>query len=418
MQDPYRGVQAVIEAFVNREVTEKWKQRDTGEPYLNKDQHLRLLADVAEEMYRAQSSSLDIEVVETIATLLLDEWGIDQARSQQILEMVRMHVLLTPPDEEFRRRAFDHEEFQAWFTAYALKDLLMRVGAEGSNVGANLLSVAQLSEATAEYVCALIDRSPDRVQAIVSGLLDLIEHEWRPTYLQPNVGSLIPFLIGGIDPTEALRVEGEVIYASLGLERSRLRSVMFRFGTFVNASFAGADWKDVVFEECNLGEPLFTESGAYKNVVLRDCKIDGIRIVDADGLETHEYAPARIVAALTRLGVTLEQREEVADGEPEPVIEGETRKLVRRVLNLFRRTTIVPESSIQNRFPRDHKRVIDEILPLMVADRLLETKKWRGSGNQRAWGPTTSLQHIEQAEGSAQDPPHEFWSHIDELDGA
>src|SRR6185312_7088432 len=38
MDEPLRGVGAVIEAFVEREVAEKWKQKDTGEPFLDKEQ--------------------------------------------------------------------------------------------------------------------------------------------------------------------------------------------------------------------------------------------------------------------------------------------------------------------------------------------------------------------------------------------
>ena len=40
--DPKKGVNSIIEALVKREVTDKWKAKDTGEPYLNESQHIKL----------------------------------------------------------------------------------------------------------------------------------------------------------------------------------------------------------------------------------------------------------------------------------------------------------------------------------------------------------------------------------------
>ena len=108
-QDPRKGVNSIIEAFVKREVEEKWKVKETGEPYLNKEQHIQLLGIVAEEMWKAQSDKLDMDIIQTLTVILLDEWGIeDNDRRKQIFEMVRMHALLvTPLDGNPKYRRFE-----------------------------------------------------------------------------------------------------------------------------------------------------------------------------------------------------------------------------------------------------------------------------------------------------------------------
>ncbi|NLT07362.1 MAG: NACHT domain-containing protein [Solirubrobacterales bacterium] len=414
--DPLRGVGEVIEAFVDREVTEKWKQQDTGEPFLDKEQHLRLLADVAEEMFRAQRSTIDVDVLEAITTLLLDEWNIDPGRRQQILQMVNMHVLLTPPsDDQYGMRSFDHEEFRDWFTAYALKDRLLRFNSDGSQVSHDLLSVAHLPDATAQYVCALIDRTPVVVADVVQGLVELVQREWRPTYLQGNCGTLVPFLLDGVESESRIVVDADVVYSSVVHEHKTLSNVTLRRSAFVNASLAGVTWQDVTLAECDLGELVVDRQATFRGVRFESCRIDGIRLVGPDGDETREYAPSRIRALLTGMGIECSDA-----GDPPDTVEslpdGDCRKLVRRVLNVFRRTTLLPESVVERRFRGEANRVIGDVLPLMERYQLLEERPWKGSGRQRAWGLASRLEDIERADGDETHSLHPFWTEVDALD--
>jgi hypothetical protein len=416
MGDPYKGVASVIEAFVDREVREKWKRKDTGNPFLTKSQHLRFLADVAEEMLRSQRTTLSIDVIETIASLLLDDWQIDQMLRQQILEMVRMHVLLPPPsDGDFRMRTFDHEEFLAWFSAYALKDGLERMAVERDRAP-DLLSTVQLSDGTASYVCALIEREPARVGALVDELARLLAREWKPTFLQVNVGTLLPYLLDGLEPTGRFEFDGRAVFSSIVFEKSRLRRVTIRNASFVQTTLLAVDWSDVVLERCSLGVPTFDRAASYRDVVLRNCSIDGIRLVE-DGVETREYAPERVVTLLGHLGVEVTtDADDGCAGAGDPIVDGETRKLVRRVLNIFRRTTFLSDATLAQRLPRDARQVREEILPLMIDFEIVEQKLWRGAGKQSAWGLHASLEQIEKADGDQSHRFHPFWARVDELD--
>lgn len=419
MEDRNQAVGAVIESFVKREVSEKWKQKDTGEPFLSADQHLRLLADVAEEMFRAQRTTLDVEIVETIATLLLDEWQIDPSLRQQILQMVRMHVLLTPPsDGDYGLRSFDHEEFRDWFTGYALKDRLVRLGREGGTIAQDLLSAAQLPDATARHACALIERTPEQVDAILSGLIDLATSEWRPTYLQLNCGTLVPFLLDGVEPRERFTVNARMVYSSLVFEGTRLTRTDLTGGTFLNASFDGTDWDDVKFVDCDLGEPTFSRQSRYHNVAVRDSRLPGVRVVDGPEEEIREYAPERIRLVLASLGVTVEHSDTAADKAPtHDVADGETRRLTKRLLNAFRRTTILSEVILKRRFPRDASAIFEIVIPLMTRHGVLDQRAWHGSGVQQAWGlGSYRLEDIERADGDELHALHVFWQEVDAID--
>ena len=416
MDDPLKSVGAVIQAFVKREVGEKWKQKDTGQPFLTEDQHLQLLADVAEEMFRSQRTTIETEVLEAITTLLLEEWNIPPSQRQQILEMVKMHVLLIP-DEDFKLRRFDHEQFQDWFTAYALREKLVGLGQGKTSASRDLLSIAHLSDATAQYVCTLIDRNFAAVQAMLVGFGRLLEREWRPSYLQSNVGTLVPFLLDGVDGDERLEVPRGAVYSSLVFEERKLTKVHFKGGTFINVNFSHVEWQDVIFEECEFGEVAFDRVSTYTNVVLRNCRIDGVRLVDEDE-EIPMYAPERIRLALRVLGITIEAHGEVDEAQDIVIAPiGDVRKQVLKVLKVFRRTTFMPESTITQRFHRDASHILDEILPLMERGGVVEARQWKGSGKQRAWGLSSSLEDIEKADGDPGSPHYAFWRQVDELDG-
>jgi hypothetical protein len=418
MHDPLKGVGTVIEAFVDREVTEKWKQQETGEPFLTKEQHLRLLADVAEEMFRAQRATISVDVLETVTSILLEEWDVEPARRQQVLDMVRMHVLLTPPgDDQFGERSFDHEEFRDWFTAYALKDRLLRLGEGNVARSQDILSIAHLPDATARYVCSLFERTPELVSNILRGMSRIVKEELRQTYLQANAGTLIPFLLDGIRPDERIEVDADVVFSSLVHENKHLSNVTFRAAVFSNASIGGVNWTNVELIDCNLGEITFNAESVFHDVRFVDCEIDGVRFMgQGETDELREYSPARIARLLRGHGVEIVDSAEEKTVSAAVTVDGELRKLVRRLLNTFRRTTFVMDETLQQRFRGDTKRVKEEIIPFMDKLGILEKRPWRGSGRHDAWGLVRPLEEVERGDGDPDHPLASFWEAIDQAD--
>ena len=400
--DALSGVEAVVQAFVRREVSEKWKFRDTGEAYLSEAQHMQFLADVAEEMYRSQKDRLELDVIETIAALLLDQWGIEQNRKQQIVDMVRMHVLLVPPgDGNARVRAFDHPEFRDYFIAYALRSHIDRVmdGAPASGL-ARFFSIAQISDSTARYVCGMLDRSEVRVRRLLAGLQEALAREWKPTFLQSNVGTLLPFVLGGLDLTSKLEFSGPAVYSSLVFERSLLRNVSLEQGTFVNVSLAGVDWQDVKLKDCALGEIMLDESARFVNVIFENCRVDGLRIQGTDE-EIREYAPERVWRRLREAGIRSSRQEtlaEAADASPADPVGVD---LLRRILRVFNRTMVITDVQIRYRFKQEHHYILDVIVPLLERHGVLEPRTWHASGHGRVWGLVESLDDVLGAEGGA-----------------
>lgn len=412
MQDPMEGVASVVKAFVKREVKEKWKAKETGEPYLTSEQHLRLLADVAEEMWLAQRDRLELEVIETITMLLLEEWQIAASRKQQVLDMVKMHVLLIIPAEGAANvRGFDHPEFRDYFVAQALAEKIKGVikGNSSEPLG-RFLAHAQLPDAVARYSSAIIDKQQFSIRRILDALAELVAKEWRPTFLQTNVGTLVPFLLNGYIPDLTLVFNAKVIYSSLIFENTTLRNLEIHTGHFINASFIGVNWHQVRFVNCEFDEVIFERTSTYEDVILDNCRINGIKLNENNNEVRREYAPIRIAQLLKSLGIQIIGDSQIPEVIP-AVMEGKKRRLTRRFLRTFRRTTAISEEIIKFKFHGDLGAIRNNIIPLMEQHGLIEKQQ---GGTQDIWLLTKSLEEILRADGgNGEQSLIRFWREID-----
>jgi hypothetical protein len=411
----HESVSSVVKEFVTREVG-KWTSREAGTPYLTYEQHMELLAQVAEEMYRAQRDRLSVDALLTIAGILFDQWDIEPTQRPQIAEMLRAHVLLNvPPNGDAGSRAFDHPEFRDFFVAYSLRrrvDDLMQ--GHVPKTLASLLSVAQLTDSTAKYVSLMVDRSNnDRLRRMARLLTDLVNAELRPTYLNFNAATLIFNLVDGIGFRPPLDLDGQLVVSGAVMEGSEWSGIRLRNATAVNPSLVAVDWHDVQFENVVLGELTLDVHSRFTDVVFLGCQTDGLRVMDEGEEVSREYAPVRIGAALRERGIALDGVAADAHPKDDSTIQPEeayTEKLTRRLLRLFYRTTVVHEDWIQGRFPQDARVVVEEIMPLLVKHGLAEAKQWRGAGSQQCWALRQPASRIIAADGeSEQSEEAAFW---------
>ena len=417
--DLHSGVESVVNAFIKREVTEKWKSSTTGEPYLTGEQHMELLATVAEEMYRSQKERLGLDVIETLAVVLLDQWAIDPARRSQIIDMVKSHVLLViPSDGDGSYRAFDHPEFRDYFVAYALRSYIesgLRSGETRQLL--NFLSFASLTDGTARYVCAMVTREEPLVARLSSNLARQVAREWRPSHLHSNVGTLLAFLMADMRFPAVVEVDAALIYSSLVFEHASLQNVLIRRSNLVNVSLRSASWKGVTLEDCDINEVILdAETTHLENVSLLDCRIGCVRLVRGSEELSREYAPYRIQQALSRFGVATDRDQPALPTEDESQ-DSEVTRAARRFLRMFTRSTSVSEPMIEHRFKGGAVTalILQQVVPCAEKHGVIEGRTWKGSGNQRLWTLRQEIDVVLAAEEESAGPAHDFWGELHSL---
>lgn len=413
--DPNKGVNSIIEALVKREVSDKWKTKDTGESYLNENQHMQLLSACAEEMWRAQTEKLNLEIIQTITVLLLDDWKIeDKNRRLQIFEMVRMHALLVSPiDGDSNSRSFEHPEFKDYFTALSLENLIKSSLKTGSfSQLNNFLSVAQISDSLALYTFANTKLTNGDVQNILNMFEKLVSKEWRPTFLQTNIGTLIPYLIKDYDLEPKIIFNSKVIYSSLIFENKNYNNTGIYHGNFLNTSFVGAKFNNVDFVNCQMNEVCFDSDADLSSVKFIDCTFNGLKIYRNEDEIYVEYSPEYIQQYFIKLGAHIIDSTVEVDAEIVSVKEHSLDKVVFRLLRAMQRTTFISKNNIETRLRSDKREIYDVIIPLMTKYGILEERADKGD----VWVLRASYQELSKSKTEEGNTVfHQFWNEIHKL---
>jgi hypothetical protein len=412
--EPMGGVQSVVMAFIRREVSDKWVFADTGLPYLTVDQHLILLASVAEEMYLSHTDRLGVDILETIAGTLMDDWHTDLSKRPQVMAMVKAHVLLIPSESDSSTRQFDHPAFRDYFVAVALRDRL-QLAAEGKNdpLLIRLLAAGQLSDSTADFVAGMLDVPDAGIRALCSQLCAAASAERRATFLPINCGTLVAYLIAGREFADGrVQLEAPFIYSSVIFDRKTIHNVDFIGSSFVNASVCGSQFESVMLDRCDMGELLLDEQSVFTDVSLRNSTISGLRL--RDGMEERrEYAPSRIAIMLAEVGLVVEDNLAATPKVAPPAGDMQLYQATRKLLRLFQKTTLVNSAMIETRAHGDAYVIVEEVIPVLIRHGIMRERPWTGSGrNLRLFSLNHKLETVLAAEDRDTGPLGEFWREI------
>ena len=421
--ETYIGINDVIDAFVGREVL-KWKDRDqeTGRPYLTLDQHTRLLSEVAREMWNSQKDAISTDMIQFVLTVLFDEWNIETRLRPIIIRMAESHALLIPVPGREDQRKFDHEEFKNYFLAKSLGQVMRdTLSKESCSQLKSFLYIAQLSNNVAQYIGQVVD--PLMTPILISKLIKITHDEWKPTFLQINVGTLIPYLLNDFIPVDVLTIGPKLTFSSLIFENKRLSNVIFEQCSFVNVSFCNTELSNVQFKNCVFSDlRIDKKSDNIFNHVTFDqgSVVKVLSINEGDNEIYSEYAPRQIIANLKMLGISIEDDNINDDKELVQTLNPEFKKCIKRFLNKYVKATYQYETAIKeepiNNFGKPTM-IFDEIIPLLLKYNIIEEKsnKRTSQASSKAWVlKNYALSDIFMAEGDNRSPLYAFWKEVNE----
>lgn len=421
--ETYIGINDVIDAFVKREVL-KWKDRDqeTGKPYLTFEQHTRLLSEVAREMWNSQKDTISTDLIQFVLTVLFDEWNIETRLRPIIIRMAESHALLIPVSGREDQRKFDHEEFKNYFLAKSFCQIIQNTLSKDSHSQLkSFLYVAQLSNNVAQYIGQILD--PGMTPLLIHQLIKICCDEWKPTFLQINVGTLIPYLLNDFVPNEILTIGPKLTFSSLIFERNKISNVIFEQCSFVNVSFCDTQLSNVRFKNCVFSDLRIDKksNNNFEHVTFdQDSMVKVLSINEGENEIYSEYAPSQIIANLKMLGFSIEDDNINDNKELALGLNSEFKKCIKRFLNKYVKTTYQYETAIKdepiNNFGKPAM-IFDEIIPLLLKYNIIEEKsnKRTSQASSKAWVlKNYTLSDIFMAEGDKQSPLYAFWKEVNE----
>ena len=420
--DEFESLNRVIEAFLQREV-QKWNYFDkqSGQAYLTFEQHVELLSEIAQEMWRSQKDYVSVETIQYITSFLMETWNKELPLRAQIIRMVESHAFLIVAEAGDIYRKFDHEEFKYYFIAQYLKHLLKKAVESSDFMPVrSFLYLSQMQESVARYLFMMVD-GEDKIP-IVDGLLQMKSDAWKPTYLQPNIGIIVPYMLNEYTNTQRVVINNGLTFSSLIFENKQLKNIEFIGCNFINISFRNTKLSDIVFSNCTFSDiRFFTNSdNTFVNVII-DAASDVNKVTKMDDAHNDgysEYSPCNIKDFLQKRGVQIiNDREEPVSNV---VQNKEFRKTVRRFLNKFLKSSIQYEINFQGDqeyYSFNHKVLSEEIIPLLEKYDIVEEVHNKNTiqRSSRAWAlKKYSISEIFKAEEDSDSSLYMFWKEVNE----
>lgn len=406
-----QGVSKIVEAFTEREVN-KWTLNDstTGKPYLNFDQHIEFLSQIACAMWEGKRDYVTIEEIEYYTALLLDDWNIDETIKPMVMRMVKSHAFLIPVnDSKFEDRKFDHEEFKNYFLARYLAKL---IDAEVKDKKSNhytlgkFLYLDQLPDSVGMYCFNYVKDLTTHIHTIIQVFKCLVDKEYKPTYIQMNIGTLFPFIIDKISFEEPITFDSKVTYTSLVFENKNLKNIIFENGTFINISFRDTCLESVSFVNCSFNEVKIetTSANSFNNVSLKNSQVSAIALLEDGDIKEVAYSPERVVELLIQKGINI-QGEQLESETALPKEKSEFKKLLNRFLLRFNKMTIQYEQSIieEKQFGKNSNIVTEQIIPFAAKYNIIQQveNKHVKQTHAKAWQLLIPLEELLKYDGVA-----------------
>ncbi len=413
--DNEEGVGYVVESFVLREVEDKWKDRETGEPFLSVNQHMALLTEVANIMWEDQVEFIHIDSIQYLTTILCEDWKFDSNKSSQIVEMVKMHALLVKSDlNKDYLRSFDHPEFKGYFIAKYLSRILVDSTKSGNNKSLiKFLSHSQLPDSIARFSCNCIDDSSIPLDTVIL-FLNETANQWKPTYLQFNVGTILPYLLNNYRGDTMIMIDSKLTFSSLVFENKQIENTSINNGTFINISLKNTSLTNVVLKNCDFNEIRIETSSenSFSKVDMVDCNIDSIKIVSNGEVQEHTFTPTRIIGLVEKYGINFGKQELKIEFEEDLLRKeiSEFEKQLQRFLLIFSRTTSLHIHHINHKFSSNQSIVYNKIIPLLLKHDIIDE---RSNNTLKHWRLNFPLDKILDAENE-NNPKNikEFWEFV------
>lgn len=415
------GLERIINSFLRREV-KKWNSNNLKDKreYLTFEQHEELLASVAEDMWLSQREYISLDVLEFDLSVLLEQWNVMPNLHPDILKMSKSHALLVADSHGDKFRRFDHEEFKNYFLAKDLESKILKsVNCGQYSSLKRLLAVGQLPDAVALYISQM-KNSYNRV-LFIQKMLEEVRKDYRTTFFQTNLGTLIPFILDRVKNGNKLKIGPKLVFSSLVFENKTLENIEFYDCYFVNVSFANTTLSNVQFKNCEFSDIRLHEDNDCKFVNVTydgQTKIHSVSEYSAENdLISSEFSPEYVDFTLFMRSFVKEDFLRIS--KPQPVQQNtDYRKAVRRFLNKYITASSqyeknIKEDPIYN--SRSYDLYVEDIIPLLEKYHIIREIVTNNSRqlSTRAWAlDQYDLREIYEAETNRFSPLFNFWKEV------
>ena len=388
--------------------------------YLTFNQHMRLLSEIANEMWLGQKDYISVDTISYILTILFDEWATDAEIKPKITRMAESHALLPIASSGDRFRKFDHEEFKNFFLALSLERMLRdSVKNENYTSVKTFMKIAQFSDSVGQYL--VMQLNEEDAKEMIDGLIKMVANDWKSTYVQPNLGTILPFLFDRVNNLDIIEVGNKIAFSSVVMENKSIKNIRFRDCSFINISFKNTQLENVEFVSCSFTDIRIVKNSNNKfdKVIIQDgCVVNQVTVIDAEDEAYSEYSPQNIDYVLSKHGIERHIYKYQTDDNGGSHVNSSFRKLVKQFLNKYNQATYQYEKNIKERpasYSRKPDEMLNEVIPILIKYHIIEEVSNRNTqhADTKAWKLAKySVPEIYKAEEDPSSELFHFWKAV------
>ena len=408
----------VIHALLKREVEEKWRDPN-GHPYLTLDQHIILLAAIADELWIQGKNSLSVEVVQLVCEAVVDTLGLPPARRVQVVQRLKAHALLPPSGTVSGDLAFDHEEFLNYFLAARLIQVFKTNDTFGLQ---RFLEFRTLPMIVGIWTANIEPWSPKQVKSIIERLNQMTRAELRSTYLKQNAG-LLASQLARFHADEVLKYEFDSMYFE-GEEwsESQLQGARFDRCTFTVVDLSGAAWTDCVLAQCRVDGITLDHRTVLKGTHFdtSSAVVGILRSSETSDPRMRNYVPDECREILRQHGAIVDALESEASRQKLAPVPKEKRQAFDSFLRIFARNSGATEGVMKTKLGAKYSQFHSKVLPLLLNRGVIRSTEYVGGGTSQE---RYELNHPVETILKAEDPDaplvpeslKDFWNDLRHL---
>lgn len=274
----------LLERLIEREAREKWTSRE-GSPLLRKEQHISLLAAIAEEIWITQARGLDSEELGVIFEIWSEGQEVTPDVGEQVEKRITVHACF---DSDGRRIAFAHENFFDYALAWRLSEALEK--GEGEELEP-LLSAGELPSLSIHIGAK--GCHTNSINDVVQNLCAVAKSTGELA-VAVNAGYLIAEMIAQHGGRHVYNTSiNNVCFHGESLRGLEIDKVALIDCTLYSCDLSGTSITRSICDRCNLSEVLFDDSTDLSQTVFNACDISGIV-----GIEGKPYYDPKSIAEL------------------------------------------------------------------------------------------------------------------------
>jgi hypothetical protein len=394
-----------VETLVEREARLKWldKSGDAAQPLLSLDEHHELLAAIAREMWQSSANALRLDVIDVIVDMFAEPKKRGPTFVRQIRERIRNHSLLSADSTRGNLLEFDHDEFRRFYLGEALGAALAD---QNQSDLLSILSADRLPSDTCDEALSHIIRVGKNKHDCVAAVMGAARASSPLSFARENCGALIIRLIDTqSEAAPAIKLDS-LVFPLNALTSTQLANVTFSQCRFEPTEVSGSVFSNVLFIECELERLDISFDDTLDGATLVDCRVAAVKVGIADS-ERNFYGPHEVAIELVTYGAV------VRSAEGTPPASGVTRpddriEALEKFLRIFLRNTQVNEDTVKAKFGKYGPWFVDEMLPILLRENIVEGVKYQGKGVQSRFKLAIPMYAIQDALSASEGNFEEF----------